>query len=237
MANIFDWLENTHQPSYASGTSSLAAPSGSTLRPMDDDHFMETLTDDITLLDVNEDDSSYFSYSQMLAETTPPDPPLITMGDPAIGQTVVTVPEHLAKTSSKILIFLAQILEVPDDPAEQDNGTAFTAEELEALQPIDEETLETVIPDFIDGINVNLNPQPTEIKDVIDRRRIGPQRQTYYLAKSINGIYYWFRSSRVDNDRRVRNLITGYRSKVRAEASNRQTRGMKELRSGKVVRM
>jgi hypothetical protein len=146
------------------------------------------------------------------------------------------VPEHLAKTSSKILIFLAQILEVPDDPTEQDNGTAFTAEELEALQPIDEERLETVIPNFIDGINVNPNPQPTEIKDVIDRRRIGPQRHTYYLAKSVNGVYYWFRSSRVDNDRRVRNLIAEYRSTVRAETTSRQTQGMKELRNGKVVR-
>lgn len=65
----------------------------------------------------------------------------------------------------------------------------FTAEELETLEPIIEE-VESPIPSIIDGISVDKNPRPKEIKDVIDVRRTGTNRKTYYLTRSIDGIYY-----------------------------------------------
>lgn len=49
----------------------------------------------------------------------------------------------------------------------------FTAEELEALEPIDEEALQPSVPSAIDGISVNMNPRSMEIKEVFDVRRIG----------------------------------------------------------------
>lgn len=157
------------------------------------------------------------------------------------GQTTVTVPEHLAEASRKTLIYLAQIFDTPKIPKDSDgesiNEMTFTAEELEALEPIAEEDFEQSIPEVIDGVYVNRNPGSAEIKDVIDQRRIGPNRQTYYLAKSIDGVYYWFRSPRADRDRRLRNLVTEYRRKSRAETTSRQTRGVKELRNGKMIRI
>ena len=53
----------------------------------------------------------------------------------------------------------------------------FTAEELEALEPIAEEDFES--PSFIGGVCINMNPKSKEIRDVID-----------YLAKDTNEKYY-----------------------------------------------
>lgn len=40
-----------------------------------------------------------------------------------------------------------------------------------------------IVPSVIDGICVNASPKSGEIKEIIDLRRIGPNRQTFYLAK------------------------------------------------------
>jgi hypothetical protein len=112
----------------------------------------------------------------------------------------------------------------------------FTAEELEALEPIIEE-VESPVPSIIGGISVDKNPRPKEIKDVVDVRRIGPHRKTYYLARSIDEIYYWFHSSRADRDPQLRKLAGDYRRKVRLETRKKKMDSIKKLRSGRKVRM
>ena len=125
-------------------------------------------------------------------------PPFYTTADSSAPMTldaIVMVPEQFVEASSKILIYLAQVLEVPDKSNSSANPTiemAFTVEELEALEPITEGNLGTITPSIIDGVCVNLNPQFTDIEDVIDHRRIGLHCQTFYLTKSHNGSYYWF---------------------------------------------
>jgi hypothetical protein len=244
MTSIYEWLENIDPL--------LTAPS---LEPMDRTISAKYLVDQITPLDIDEDSNWYFSMPP--AWDAPPDQPQVSVEpipiDPSLrtvtntlapttsGQSIVTVPEHLAEASSKILIYLAQILEVPDDPADLDDGpteeTTFTAEELEALEPIDEDEFEPAIPDVINGVYVNKDPQPTEIEEVIDLRRIGPSRQIFYLARSIDGNYYWFHVPRAERDHKLRQLIGDYRHKSRAEADGRKGRGGKKLRNGKTVRM
>jgi hypothetical protein len=148
----------------------------------------------------------------------------------------VAVPEQLAEASSKILIYLAHELGVPEETTDgkSTGDITFTAEELEALQPINEEDFEPHTPSIIGGIYVNTNPQATEVADIIDLRRVGPDRQTYYLARSIKGSCYRFRSPRTDRDIQLRRFIGEYR---RAEAANKKTRGIKKLRSGRTVRI
>ena len=153
----------------------------------------------------------------------------------------MTVPKHLAEASSKILIYLTQVLEIPEVPKDVDEESTeemtFTAEELEALQPIDEGNLEPFIPNVIDGIRVSPRAQSKEIKEVIDLRRIGPNRQTFYLAKAIDGSYYWFYSPCTDRNWQLRKLIGDYRHKSRMEVMRRKTHGVKKLRSGRRVKM
>jgi len=110
----------------------------------------------------------------------------------------------------------------------------FTAEELEALEPIDEGNLEPFIPNVID---VNTSAQSKEIKEVIDLRRIGPNRQTFYLAKAIDGSYYRFYSPCTDRNWQLRKLIGDYRHKSRMEVMRRRTHGVKKLRSGRRIKM
>lgn len=146
-----------------------------------------------------------------LALYTSTDPPAPT----APGQSVVTVPEHLAEASGKLLIHLLQIVEVPETVEDLDKEATedadFTAEDLEALEAIVEEDLNVPIPHVIDGIHVNLDPPTAEIEDIIDDRRVGPDRLTFYLARSFNRSYYWFHSPSTDRSRRLRKLIGDYR--------------------------
>jgi|SRR5579862_7780458 len=172
-------------------------------------------------------------------ETLPIDPLLHTTISPSelttSGQTFVMVPEQFAEASRRLLIHLVKTVDIPDTPGEADEESAeemmFTAEELEALEPIDEESLGSPTPSIIDGICVNPSPRPTKIKDVIDLRRVGPGRRTFYLAKTVDGAYYWFHSPHTHRDHQLRKLIGGYRRKSRAEAAGRETRGIKNLRS------
>ena len=169
------------------------------LQPMDGVFVEDDPMDQITLLDIDESDNMYFDaphawnppigQCQTYDEYIPIDPSLATMTVPlaptALGQAVITVPEQLAEASRKALIYFAQTLEVP----KVSEGMIFTMEELEALEPIVEE-VESFVPNLINGVCVNKDPQSTEIKNVIDLCRIGPSRQVFYLARTNEGNYY-----------------------------------------------
>lgn len=79
----------------------------------------------------------------------PVDIPLHILAPAVLGQSIVTIPEHLAEAGSKILIYLAQILEIPDDAKDLDNKPIeemiYTMEEMEVLESIDEEEFESAI--------------------------------------------------------------------------------------------
>lgn len=111
-----------------------------------------------------------------------------------LGQIFIAVPEQLAEASRKVLIYFAQTLDIPEISEDLENElveeTTFTVEELEPLEPIDEGNFELIIPSTIDGIRVNINARSTEIEDIIDLKRIGPNRHIFYLARMIKGIYY-----------------------------------------------
>lgn len=240
MTNIYDWLDNTHQPSYAPTSPPFMFRNGS--------HLTNDSTDDIMPLDIDEEGNMYFDYphaqsqsgfikqSQINAESALIDPALGAMTNlqmPSTSdQATVTVPAHLVDVSRKILVYLAQVIEVPEVLEEDTN---FTTEELEILEPIAEEDPGPTLPSVINGVCVNDSPLSIEIKDVIDLRRIGPSRQIFYLARTIDGDYYWFHIPRSERDHRLQQLIGEYRHKSRMEATERNVRERKELRSGRIV--
>ena len=200
MVDIFEWLENADLHPYAPISPPYMAPSAPSLVPMNGP------TDSITPLNI--------------------DPSLTTATDTSI----VMVPRHLAQASSRILVYLAQVgfPEVSQDSDEESAEEIIpTTEEWETTELVEEEQPEPSIPNVIDGIFVNKDPRPMDIKEIIDLRRIGPDRLSYYLAKTVDGIYYWFHSPYVYRGRRLRKLISDYRNK---ETSGRNVR---ELRSGK----
>ena len=99
---------------------------------------------------------------------------------------------------------------------------------------MEESDKEEAIPKNINGIPVNLDPQPEEIKEIIDLTRIGHDRQTYYLGKSIYGKYYWFHSPYAARGRHLRQLIGDYRHKSSMEMDEKPTCDVKKkLRSGR----
>lgn len=251
MANVHEWLENVPQPSYAPTSPPFMAPPLPYLEPMDGIIAEDDPLDQITLLDIDENGNTYFdmpnAWHPLVGQpqtnngTTPIDPSL-RIGTEILAPTttddsIVTVPKEFAETSRKILVYLAQVIEIPESVEESIENADFTAEELEVLEPIAEEDLDIPIPRVIDGIFVNLNPPTAEIEDIIDDRRVGPDRLTFYLARSVNGSYYWFHSPSADRDRHLRKLIGDYRHKSRAEAASKKAREAKQLRSGRTVGM
>lgn len=233
MAEIYEWLEGLGQPP----------------EPMNEDLFEGVPMGEVIPLARDEDGNGYFDVPhawgehfepQIDDEPIPIDPSLHVMTEPpapTFGQAVVTVPEELAEASSNLLVYLIRILEIPATASMDEESTermTFTAEELEILEPIIEEESESIIPDEIDGVRVNTNPKSKEIKEIIDFRRIGPNRRTFYLAKASDGRYYWFRSPCTDRDWQFRKLIGDYRHKSRLE---RKSHGIKRLRSGRRIRM
>jgi hypothetical protein len=209
MPNVYDWLDDMDQTH------------GAPPEPMDGNHFAGIPAEEITPLDLDEDGNMYFEYSQADDESLPIDPSLYMATDhtaPTTSrQTIVMVPEHLAGISSKILVYLAQVLEVPETDEDMDEGSIgrmmFTAEELEDLKSITEEDFEPSIPNNIDGVHVNRNPETTEIEDMIDIRRVRLDCKTFYLTRSIDGIYYWFHPSLAGHDQPLHRLIRDYRRK------------------------
>src|SRR5436305_11649520 len=112
------------------------------------------------------------------------------------------------------------------------------------LQPMDEilveeNPMDQVTPLNIDqnGVHVNTNPKSKEIKEIIDLRHVGSHRRTFYLARTIGGVYYWFHSPRVDRDHQLRKLAGDYRRKSQLEVGRRKTHGIRKLRSGRKIRM
>src|SRR5436190_4817834 len=159
MTDIYEWLEDVDQPYYGPTSPPFVAPPGPSLEPMDGVLVEGDPMDQITLLDIDESSNMYFDAPHawnppigqcQTYDKYPIDPSLHAMtGPPAQstpGQAVVTVPEEFAEISSKILIYFAKILEIPETSEE----TVFTAEELETLEPIAEE-VELSIPSIIGG--------------------------------------------------------------------------------------
>ena len=237
MTNIYEWLESVDQPSYA--------PTSPPFGPMDEDPFVGVLTDP-TYFDASHTWNPSIEQPQIYVESIPIDPSLRTMAEPPApmtsGRTIVTVPEQFAEVSSKLLIYLAQIVDVPEISKDVDESsigqvTFNTTEEMEALEPIVEEPPGSLTPNTIDGIYVNKNPMPVEIKDILDLRRVGYGRKTFYLVRTVGGIYYWFPSRRSYRDPQLHKSIRKYRRKSQTEAARKKARGAKKLRNGRMIRI
>jgi len=63
MADVYEWLKNVHQPSYAPTSPPYMTPYGPSLEPMDGIIFADDSTDQITLLDLDENGNAYFDLS------------------------------------------------------------------------------------------------------------------------------------------------------------------------------
>ena len=139
MTDVYEWLESVDQPSYA--------PTSPPFGPMDEDPFVGILTDQ-TYFDAPHTWNPSIGQPQIYAESSPIDPSLRTTLEPpaptTVGRTVVTVPEQLAEVSSKLLIYLAQIVDVPEVPKEVDESSIG-----EALEPIIEEPPGSLTPNAI----------------------------------------------------------------------------------------
>jgi len=235
MADIYEWLENTNQPM--------------------DGIFTDDPMDQVMPLGIDKDGNAYFdmphawdaSFEQppVNIEPFPIDPSLYTETGPSapttLGRTFVMVPEEFAEVSSKILIYFAKVLDILETPKDMDNGLTkgmvFTTDELETLELIAKEDFELLTPRVIHGICVNQNPQSAKIKDVIDLHHIGPNRQSFYLARTIEGDYYWFHIPHAEHDHQLRQLIGDYHHMSDMEADSKKACSVKRLRNGKTVRI
>lgn len=94
------------------------------LEPMDGNLFAEVPMDEITPLDINQDGNMYFDIphawdasfeqSQADSETIPIDTSLHALVPTTFDQSVVTVPEHLAEASSRILLRFSKLRTIPN---------------------------------------------------------------------------------------------------------------------------
>jgi len=151
------------------------------------------------------------------------------------SHTAVTVPDYLAETSSKILIYLAKVLEIPQDidmDQHPHGELIFTEQELEDLESIPESNHDPSVPKTIDDIRVTSDPRSREIAEIIDCKRVGIKRQVFYLARTKKGNYCWFSCPRTDRDLRLNKLIGDYTYNLRL---GKETRIGKTLRNGKTV--
>jgi hypothetical protein len=182
MADFYQWLNNTYGPP-PDADLPYAPNSPPTLLDIDDDGNMyfdyadmppqaettENASIDPTLMNI---DPAFVEFDPMFMETMNP------MPHPVSNDSVVTVPDHLAGTSRRLLIYLAKVLDIPPDVEDYDNtntkpvdnGPVFTAEELEILEPIPEASPDPSLPDTIDDIPVVYGPQTEEIEELIDCR-------------------------------------------------------------------
>lgn len=249
MANVPKWLENV--PSYAP-TSPPFAPTADPLLTADGKHFADIPTDRISLLDIDGEGNMYFDVPHALSQNVPPERSWVVNGSIPIDPTLTmmdttmppessssAIPDYLTEINTKILIYLAQVLKVPKN-LENESTTKWTfmEEELEALEPISEDNYEPPTPSTIDGICVQSDPQLANIQSVLDDKRVGSDRRTFYLAKDSNGGYYWFHPPRAERDLRLNELIGDYRHRSRVEVTGRETsRGIKKVRRGRKSRI
>ena len=109
-------------------------------------------------------------------------------------RTVVTVPEEFVETSSKILIYLTQVLDISKGPKDVNKEfmkeIMFTMKELKALEFIIEENFEPFISNDIDDVHVNTNSKSKKIKKIIDLQHVESHRRIFYLVKTIDEVYY-----------------------------------------------
>lgn len=248
MANVPKWLENV--PSYAP-TSPPFAPIADPLLSADGRHFADIPTDRISLLDIDGEGNMYFDVPHALSQNVPPErswvdngsipiDPSLTMMDPTMPPEASSsaVPDQLTEINTKILIYLAEVLKVPKD---WKNGSTakwtFTTEELEDLEPISENNYEPSTPSTIDGICVQSGPQLANIQSVLDDKRVGSDRRTFYLAKDSSGGYYWFHPPRAERDLHLNELIGEYRQRSRVEVTGKETRGIKKMKRGRKSRI
>jgi hypothetical protein len=97
MTDVYEWLKNVHQSSYAPTSSSLMAPPASSLEPMDGILAEDNPMDQIMPLDIDKDDNMYFDMphawnapfeqSQTNVESIPIDPSRGTVTDPLASTT------------------------------------------------------------------------------------------------------------------------------------------------------
>lgn len=211
MNEIYEWLENVDQ--------TLNIPP----EPMDESLIAGIPMDEIMPLNLDEN-NTHFEYPQIDTETFPIDPALYRIHPSApatFGQSIVIVPEEFAEATSRLLIYLVQTIEVPNDAEIPNTGEAEDPES----------------PSVIDGVRVCSNPKSKEIKEIIDLRRFGYDRRTYYLARTRQGTYYWFHSPLIERDRRLRDLIGDHRYRSRTETVGGGMHGVRRLRSGREVKM
>jgi hypothetical protein len=230
MANIYEWLEYTEPIFYA--------PVWTSYEPMDGMSYAEDPMDTMIPLDTGGNGNMPSTWDTSI------DPSLNTtmnVSAPAIpNQSTATALEDLVTINNQILICITQLLETSRRPAVPNESAAepmFTAEELEALEPIPEDEPEPARPSIINGLCVNANPQAAEIECIIDSKRIRPGRQTFFLAKTTRSSYYWFHSPHIDRDHPFRELIAEFRRKFCDKDSQRKTGSVRELRSGRMIEM
>jgi hypothetical protein len=120
-----------------------------------------------------------------------------------------------------------RVVRMPECDGITDKDTRNSHESAITQEPIVEEDPKPNLPSIINGICVNTRPRSKEIKEVIDFRRIRPHRQTFYLAKTVDGDYYWFHTPYAARGRRLRKLIGDYRRKLRTEARGGKRRTSK----------
>jgi hypothetical protein len=192
MTDFYDWLDSIRARSYAPASPFYAGPSQmdvTTSQYLDDGY-------------LDDDGSPHFDYSDTQAQVDPMtemdiDPALMNI-DPALlninsaprkaadsmhvsSHEVITVPSHLVDASRKVLIYLAQVLDIPVDvegPSKMNlepvnDEPAFTQEELEMLEPIPEISEigpNPSHPSAIDDIPVVTSPQVKDIEELVDCR-------------------------------------------------------------------
>lgn len=151
------------------------------------------------------------------------------------GHAAVTVPDYLVETSSKILIHLAKVLEIPQDNDMEEHPLGeltFTEQELEDLESIPESNHDPSVPKTIDDIRVTSEPRSHQIAEIIDCKRVGIKRQVFYLARTKKENYCWFSCPRTDRDLKLNKLIGDYLYNLRL---GKKTPIGKKLRSGKTI--
>jgi hypothetical protein len=212
-------------------------------QPTDGVFAEDDLMDEITLLDIDQNNNMYFDtphawnppigQRQIYDEYSAIDPSLHVTTDPSAPmsvRSVVTVPEEFAEISSRILVYFARTLEVPDTSEE----TVLITEGLETLEPIVEE-VEPIVPSILGDVCVNTAPQPMEIEEIIDLRHIDPDRQVFYLARTTEGEYYWFHIPHTEHDHHLHQLIGDYRHKSHMGIAGRKKRDERRLRSERIA--
>lgn len=144
MAEIYEWLEDVDYP--MNGT------------------FAEYESmDQIMPFDIDENGNVYFYMShawdarfehQIDVESLPIDLSLTMTGSSAsssLGQIFVIVLEKFIDVNRKILIYFARVIEIPESLEKPIENANFTMEELEILESIVEENLESISPSVING--------------------------------------------------------------------------------------